>query len=267
MQIADIANDLQVSLAGLDPARIAEGELEGLRHLAFAEFRPQVTIHYADTHKKVRDDAGASHFEPDKCEVVIRFVPAVEGEQGQQASAKRPAAARAGYGPSVSARRGYEASSTPARGYDQGRDRHRPHGFVRADGYSKTPAPPPMRMAPFDREEAMTEMLDALQRAEGERRFVGIKWFRDRYLPEQEFSWSNDPRTCGTLLRMGTEGQLVLTHQVTNPRNPEHPVTAIRLNRDHPRFRGDDQPSPQPRFKPVKIRGDGLSSTVVGQRR
>lgn len=113
----------------------------------------------------------------------------------------------------------------------------------------------------------MTEMLDALQRAEGERRFVGIKWFRDRYLPEQEFSWSNDPRTCGTLLRMGTEGQLVLTHQVTNPRNPEHPVTAIRLNRDHPRFRGDDQPSPQPRFKPVKIRGDGLSSTVVGQRR
>ena len=266
MQIGDIASDLQVSLAGLDPTRIAEGELEGLRHLAFPDFRPKVTIHHADTHKKIRDDAGAGHFDPANCEVVIRFVPAVEGEQTKQASAPSTAP-RAGYGPSARPRRSHDASSTPSQGYDQGRGRPRPHGFVRAESYSKTLAPQPVRMESIDVEEAMTEMLDALQRAEQERRFVGIKWFRDRYLPEREFSWSNDPRICGAMLRMGTEDELVVTHQVTNPKNPEHPVTAIRVNRNHPRFRDDQQPSAEPRFKPMKIRGDALSSTVVGQRR
>ncbi len=268
MQIGDIASDLQVSLAGLDATRIAEGELEGLRHLAFANFRPQVAIHYAETHKKIRDDAGASHFDPAKCEVVIHFVPAPEGEQAQQQASATPSSPpRAGNDPSATPRRGYDTSSPPSRGYDQGRRRPRPQGYVRAENHSATSPPPPMREERIDYEEALTQMLEALQRAERERRFVGIKWFRDRFLPEQNFSWSNDPRTCGAMLRIGTEDELVVTHQVTNPKNPQHPVTAIRLNRNHPRCQDMGQPSEQPRFKPVRIRGDVLSSTVVGQRR
>lgn len=253
MQIGDIASDLQVSLAGLDPERIAAGELEGLRHLAFPDCRPEVTIHYAETHKKIRDDADASYFDPQKCEVVIRFVPGGEGQRSQRRASARPPA---DHGP----------PSGPGGGYGASRGRPRPQGYAREDRHSPMSAPP-MREERIDYEEALTQMLDALQRAEQERRFVGIKWFRDRYLPEQNFSWSQDSRTCGAMLRIGTEDELVVTHKVTNPKNPEHPVTAIRVNRNHPRFR-DAPPAPaQPRFQPVRIRGDGLSSTVVEQRR
>ena len=225
MQIRDIQRDLEKGLANLHSARALRGELEGLQHLAFRNCRPEVTIHYTETHKKIRDDADASYFDPQTCEVVIRFVLAPEAER-------------------------FEEFVPP-------RARTQPQ-----------PPPPPQPQQlhePIDSEEALNELLDALQRAERERRFVGIKWFRDRFLPEQGFSWAQDPRTCGAMLRSGTEQELVVTHQVTNPRNPQHPVTAIRLNRDHPRFRGES-PRGQVRFKPVRTRG-GLAQTVIGGRR
>ena len=225
MQIRDIQRDLEKGLANLHSARALRGELEGLQHLAFRNCRPEVTIHYTETHKKIRDDADASYFDPQTCEVVIRFVLAPEAERFEEFVPPRP--------------------------------RTQPQ-----------PPPPPQPQQlhePIDSEEALNELLDALQRAERERRFVGIKWFRDRFLPEQGFSWAQDPRTCGAMLRNGTEQELVVTHQVTNPRNPQHPVTAIRLNRDHPRFRGES-PRGQVRFKPVHARG-GLAQTVIGGRR
>ncbi len=220
MQIKDIQSNLEKGLANLHSARALRGELEGLQHLAFRNCRPEVAIHYTETHKKIRDDADASYFDPQTCEVVIRFVLAPEIERFSE----------------------FEP----------------PHAHTQ-------PSPQQFH-EPIDSEEALNELLDALQRAERERRFVGIKWFRDRFLPEQGFSWARDPRTCGALLRSGTEQELVVTHQVTNPKNPQHPVTAIRVNRNHPRFRGEP-PRGQVRFKPVRIRGGGLAKTVIGGRR
>ena len=77
MKILDIQRDLEESLAGLATSTLPPA-LEGLRHLPVNDRHPQVSIRNLDRSRKVREDADASYFDPDRCEVVIRFV-AVEG--------------------------------------------------------------------------------------------------------------------------------------------------------------------------------------------
>ncbi len=111
------------------------------------------------------------------------------------------------------------------------------------------------------------ELVEALDHAEGLRDFVGLKWFRDRFLPEEGYSWADDRGFCGHLIREATEEKLLLTSQVPNPRDPMQPTTAIRINRSHPRFR-QPRAAPRPRaFNPIRARGKPLSSTVREDRR
>ena len=98
------------------------------------------------------------------------------------------------------------------------------------------------------------------------REFVGLKWFRDQYLPARGHDWAGDPRNGGALLRRATELRLILTSQVPNPNNPLHPVTAIRINRRHPRFERE-RPPRRAGFERVRIRGGTIADTVLGDRR
>ncbi len=118
----------------------------------------------------------------------------------------------------------------------------------------------------FDRETAMDQLLDALSEAERPREFVGLKWFRDQYLSSRGYDWARDPRTSGTLLHRATEQRLILTSQVPNPNNPLHPVTAIRVNRRHPRFNMESPPR-HAGFQRVRIRGGAIADTVISDRR
>ena len=118
----------------------------------------------------------------------------------------------------------------------------------------------------FDRETAMDQLLDALSEAERPREFVGLKWFRDQYLSSRGYDWARNPRTSGTLLRRATEQRLVLTRQVPNPNNPLHAVTAIRVNRRHPRFQTESAKRCAT-FTPIPIRGGSIADTVLGDRR
>ena len=118
----------------------------------------------------------------------------------------------------------------------------------------------------FDFEAATDQLIDELQAAEGMRPFVGLKWFRDRFLPERGHAWARDPMVSGAVLRRATEQRLVLTSQIPNPNQPLHPVTAIRVNRKHPRFR-PEAPNRAAGFKPVRIRGGSISDTVLDDRR
>ena len=115
-------------------------------------------------------------------------------------------------------------------------------------------------------ETAMDQLLKALSEIERTRECVNLKWFRDQYLPACGCDWARDPRTCGTLLRQATGQRLILTSQMPNPNNPLYPVTAIRLNRRHPRFETNAQ-SRRARFEPVRIRGGAIADTVIGDRR
>lgn len=216
MKILDIQRDLEESLTGLSTSTLPP-TLEGLRHLPVNDRNPQVSIRNLDKGRKVREDADASYFDPDRCEVVIRFVAVEDAHEEQD----------------------WRESST-----------------LGPDGKADV----------FDFETATGQLLDALKEVESKRSFVGLKWFRDQFLPACGHAWAGDPRTSGALLRHATEQRLILTSRAPNPYQPHHPVTAIRINRRHPRFQSaasEDRAG----FTPVRIRGGAISDTVLGDRR
>ena len=216
MKILNIQHDLEESLASLTTANLPS-TLDGLRHLPLNDRDPQVSIRYLESGRKVRADADGSYFDPDYCEVVIRFVSTeTSSEEGDERAA----------------------------------DGSSPHEHVDA----------------LDFGTATDQLLDELGKAEGTRPFVGLKWFRDQYLPASGHAWARDPRTSGSILRQATDQRLILTSQVPNPNQPMRPVTAIRINRRHPRLQ-PEATRRGARFQPIRIRGGTISDTVLGDRR
>jgi hypothetical protein len=120
-------------------------------------------------------------------------------------------------------------------------------------------------------DDQLADLLRALDRAE--RRpgyeFVSLKWFRDTALLHEGFNWAADEFARHDLLREAIDRRWLLTSKVANPRPPHYPVTAIRLNRGLPevdRLLGN-RASGLPGFRPVSIRGEPLSETVLRDRR
>lgn len=117
----------------------------------------------------------------------------------------------------------------------------------------------------------LSDLIRALDRAESRPgyEFVALKWFRDTALPAEGFSWANDYSARQTTLREAIEKRLILTSKVPNPKSPQFPVTAVRLNRLMPEVKtilGETE-SRIPDFEPVPIRGENLSQTVLSDRR
>ncbi len=216
MNIRQVQQGIEESLASLATSTLSPA-LEGLRQLPVSDRNPQVSIRYLGNGRKVREDASASYFDPDRCEVVIRFVP-FESSRGDRDLDESDA-------PNAEA----EASA-------------------------------------FDFESVFDQLVDALKSVEDTRQFVGLKWFRDQILPQSGHNWARDPVVRGSVLRHATDQRLVLTSHVPNPVHPHHPVTAIRINRRHARFR-PDAPKRDTGFAPVRIRGGSISDTVLGDRR
>ena len=71
------------------------------------------------------------------------------------------------------------------------------------------------------------------------------------------------------VLREAINDGIVLTSKVPNPKSPAFPVTAIRLNRQHPQVVTvlGEQETPAAGFQPVDIGGEPLSETVLRERR
>ena len=74
MKIQNIERYLEESFASLTTSNLPSA-LEGLRHLPLNDRNPQVSIRYLENGRKVRQDADGSYFDPDYCEVVVRFIP------------------------------------------------------------------------------------------------------------------------------------------------------------------------------------------------
>ena len=220
MQIQDVTLDIEHSLASLKSLKMSAlpPALQGLRQLPIGDYEPRVSIRYRDGGRKIRWDADASYFEPETCEVVIRFAASDEPQDVVHPS-------------------DVEVSKD--------------------DGG---------RAGAFNYETAIVQLLDDLAEVESAREFVSLKWFRDQYLPSRGHEWSLDPRDNGVLLRHATGQRLILTSQVPNPNNPLHPVTAIRVNRRHPRFQSEAAKRGVA-FRPIPIRGGSIADTVLDDRR
>lgn len=81
--------------------------------------------------------------------------------------------------------------------------------------------------------EPIEELLRALQRAEQvpDHAFVALKWFRDTFLPKCAGAWAQDSAQRHHWLREAINRRWITTDRLANPRNPEFPTTAIRINR------------------------------------
>jgi|SRR5271166_788344 len=120
---------------------------------------------------------------------------------------------------------------------------------------------------------AEAELLRALTRAEATPgwNFVPLKKFRDEILPAANTPSIRTDIERQSVLRLAIEKRLVLTKPVHNPKNPQFPVTTVRVNRLKPEVRavigegeGRDLDID---FRPVEIRGEPLSTTVIRERR
>ena len=124
---------------------------------------------------------------------------------------------------------------------------------------------------PESTQDQLPDLLCALDRAE--RRpgyeFVSLKWFRDTALAHEGFVWTGDELARHNALREAIDRRWILTSKVQNPRPPHFPVTAIRLNRQMPEVNaalGTRAGGPRA-LRPVRIRGEPLSATVLQDRR
>ena len=120
-------------------------------------------------------------------------------------------------------------------------------------------------------ENRLTDVVRALDHAE--RRpgyeFVSLKWFRDTALPNEGFAWAADELARHNALQDAIDRRWLLTSKVPNPRPPNFPVTAIRLNRQLPEVNAalGKPDGGVTGFRPVSIRGEPLSATILRDRR
>lgn len=123
-------------------------------------------------------------------------------------------------------------------------------------------------VSPSDPLSDLVRALDRLESRPGYD-FVALKWFRDTALPGEGFSWANADSERQDILREAIDKRMILTSKVPNPRSPQFPVTAIRLNRLLPDVKAvlGNQSDGLPDFQPIAIRGENLSATILRDRR
>ncbi len=120
-------------------------------------------------------------------------------------------------------------------------------------------------------ESAEAELLRTLDRAESKPgwNFVPLKKFRDEILPLEPVASTLTHVERKDALDLAIKKQLVLTSRVPNPKAPQFPVTTIRLNRLMPEVKaalGQGTDLDQ-EFRPIEIRGEPLSATILRERR
>jgi hypothetical protein len=121
---------------------------------------------------------------------------------------------------------------------------------------------------------AEAELLRALDRAESKPgwSFVPLKKFRDDILPLEPRESIPSLRTDVEqrhMLQSVIDKRFVLVGKVPNPKSPQFPVTTIRLNRLMPQVKValGQSGNPDLDFRPIEIRGEPLSATILRERR
>lgn len=200
--------------------------------LAPAGYHPIVELQ--ENGRRKRRTASADNWTPESGEILISF--------GKDSSLTHPSAAdELSQLPSFRSRTGhvpFESSGTTVRAHT-----------------STAPT------APNSIESQERELCRALEEVERQgRAFIALRWFRENVLPATGFSWASDPDQRQAVLTSAIAKGLIITNRVPNPRSA-FPTTAIRLKKDFMKSQGEE-----PRYSPVRIQGDPLSSTILRDR-
>ncbi len=109
----------------------------------------------------------------------------------------------------------------------------------------------------------LRDLIRSMVRAEARpgMAFIALKWFRDSFLPDDRLPWTEFDDMRQDALRQAIESGLLLTYKVPNPKLPQFPVTAIKLDRSRPEVQSIiNEPLPVPRgFTPIELRGEGFA--------
>jgi hypothetical protein len=137
---------------------------------------------------------------------------------------------------------------------------------------SQTPAPGESSQHRATPVGPLADLVRALSLAEQRPgfEFVSLKWFRDSALPDSGYEWAMAEGTRQDLLRAAIARRLILTSKVANPKDPQFPVTAIRLNHLMPEVQkilGEAADPAESDFHPVQIAGEPMSATIIRERR
>lgn len=206
---------------------------DALRHLSYFPPEPyQIRVSLLDeSGRKKRSNAAATSWSPDSGRIEIRFEPASQERLHSQAL------------PSTENILGGEPDRSAAEPADS------------------TPHLHP----------AEADLLRALDRAESKPgwSFVPLKKFRDELLPQEHLASMRTEVEQHNTLRSVIEKRFVLLGKVPNPKTPQFPVTAIRLNRLMPEVRAalGQKGNADLDFHPVEIQGEPLSTTILRERR
>lgn len=140
-----------------------------------------------------------------------------------------------------------------------------------ADDTLSEVAAPSQKSAPTTSDDRLSDLIRALDRAEARPgyEFVSLKWFRDTALTHDGLVWAADKSARHNVLREAIDKRWILTSKVPNPRPPHFPVTAIRVNRQMPEVAAvlGTSAGSVLTLRPVRIRGEFLSATVLHDRR
>lgn len=222
-----------------------ESHLGDLLAPVFPGWRPRASLRSKNGRKK-RSDASSGSFSPSAGDqILISFEPDAEAAFWKTIQERHASRETAGSGTSHSANPSVPAPSSMA-------------------------PEPPVESQANSEANSVAALVKALNEAESRPGygFVALKWFRDQVMPAVRPQWSA-AQVRANALREAIDRGLVLTSKIPNPKSPSFPVTAIRVNRLLPEaaeFLGAAPPPPT-EFRPIAIRGEGLSNTVLRERR
>ena len=136
-----------------------------------------------------------------------------------------------------------------------------------AQSHVRTPAitaPPTPSTGTFNAEVAspqqIVECCQALAEAEkSNRQFIALTWFRDDYLATVDFTWAKTAQGRQRVLACALEMGRIQAKKIPNPKST-FPTTTISLNRSIP------TPGVAPRFQPIAVRGEPVSTTLMRDR-
>jgi hypothetical protein len=205
--------------------------LSEFRYTVSGQYKLRVSLLDANGRKK-RSDASAENWSPESGRIEIRFEPTAEELKIAT--------------PEVSSE-----MEGKFRTQTQGAGSPGPNAFVGLE----------------------VELLRALDRAESTPgwSFVSLKKFRDKILPSEPFAPGTFQPTdvhWEEAIRRAIEKRLILTGKVQNPKSPQFPVTTIRLNRLMPEVQQVlGLANKDLGFRPIHIKGELLSATILRERR